>query len=71
MWRLGRNLVGQCVYLDKDISFIGVISAKVHAIYIGGKQVFSAYISVHYFQCLLLRPLISFIGLDGICHGIH
>lgn len=39
MWRLGRHLVGQCVYLEKEISFIGVISAKVHAIYIGGKQV--------------------------------
>lgn len=39
MWRLGQHLVGQCVYLDQDISFIGVIAAKISSIYIGGKKV--------------------------------
>lgn len=39
MWRLGQHLVGQCVYVDQDISFIGVIAAKVSSIYIGGKKV--------------------------------
>lgn len=39
MWRLERHLVGQCVYVDQEISFIGVIAAKVQAIYIRGKKV--------------------------------
>ena len=32
MWRLERHLVGQCLYLEQDISFIGVIAAKVNAV---------------------------------------
>jgi len=39
MWRLGQYLVGKCVYVDQDISFIGVIAAKVTAIYVGGHRV--------------------------------
>lgn len=39
MWRMGKFLVGQCVFVDQEISFIGVVSAKVHAIYIAGKKV--------------------------------
>lgn len=39
MWRLGQHLVGKCVYVDQDISFIGVIAAKVTAIYVGGHRV--------------------------------
>ena len=39
MWRLGQYLVGQCVFLDQDVSFIGAAVVKVHAIYIGGKKV--------------------------------
>lgn len=39
MWRMNQHLVGQCVYMNQEISFIGVVSAKVHAIYIAGKQV--------------------------------
>ena len=39
MWRMGQNLVGKCVYVDQDISFIGVIAAKVTAIYAGGHKV--------------------------------
>jgi hypothetical protein len=39
MWRLGQNLVGKCVYVDQDISFISVIAAKVTAIYVGGHRV--------------------------------
>ncbi|KAF9818951.1 hypothetical protein IEO21_02365 [Rhodonia placenta] len=45
MWRLGSDLVGQCVYIEQEISFIGVITAKVHAIYINGKKVPAAYVS--------------------------
>jgi len=39
MWRLGQQLVGKCVYVDQDILFIGVIAAKVTAIYVGGHRV--------------------------------
>lgn len=39
MWRLGQYLAGKCVYVDQDISFIGVIAAKVTAIYVGGHRV--------------------------------
>ena len=39
MWRLDSNLVGQCVYMDEEISFMGVISAKVQAIFIRGQKV--------------------------------
>ncbi|KAL4252374.1 Vacuolar membrane-associated protein IML1 [Abortiporus biennis] len=36
MWRLEQFLVDHCVYVDQEISFLNVISAKVQAIYIGG-----------------------------------
>jgi len=39
MWRLGQHLVGKCVYVDQDISFMGVIAAKVTAIHVGGHRV--------------------------------
>ena len=45
MWRLGKHLVGQCVFVDQDISFIGVIAAKVQSIYVKGKQVGSITLS--------------------------
>ncbi|KAI0323996.1 hypothetical protein GY45DRAFT_485434 [Cubamyces sp. BRFM 1775] len=45
MWRLGRDQVGQCLYVDQQISFIGVIAAKVHGLYVGGKKVSAAYVS--------------------------
>ena len=45
MWRLGRALVGRCLYVEEQVSFIGVIAAKVQALYIGGKKVASQHIS--------------------------
>ena len=39
MWRLGKHLVGQCVFVDQDISFIGVIAAKVQSIHVKCQQV--------------------------------
>ncbi|KAI0692639.1 hypothetical protein C8T65DRAFT_72808 [Cerioporus squamosus] len=45
MWRLGRDLVGQCLYVEQQVSFIGVIAAKVQALYIDGQKVSAAYIS--------------------------
>ena len=39
MWRLDTHLVGQCVYVDEEISFLGVISARVQSIYVDGKKV--------------------------------
>lgn len=39
MWRLGKFLVGQCVFVDQEISFLGLVPAKVYAIYIAGKKV--------------------------------
>jgi hypothetical protein len=39
MWRLGRHLVGHCVYAEQDISFIGAIAAKIQSISIGGEKV--------------------------------
>ncbi|OBZ69159.1 Vacuolar membrane-associated protein IML1 [Grifola frondosa] len=45
MWRLGNDLVGQCVYMEQEISFIGVITAKVQGIYINGNKVSAAYVT--------------------------
>ncbi|KAJ7143200.1 hypothetical protein C8R43DRAFT_579168 [Mycena crocata] len=42
MWRLGEHLVGQCVYTDQDVAFVGGIAAKIHTIYVGGKKVSAA-----------------------------
>ncbi|KAG5720836.1 Vacuolar membrane-associated protein iml1 [Termitomyces sp. T112] len=42
MWRLGKDLVGQCIYTDQPITFVGSIAAKIQSIYIGGKSVSSA-----------------------------
>jgi hypothetical protein len=39
MWRLGKHLVGRCVYADQDISFVGTIAATIRNIYIDGKKV--------------------------------
>jgi hypothetical protein len=39
MWRLGEHLVGQCVYTNQEILFIGAIAAKIQNIYINGKKV--------------------------------
>lgn len=45
MWRLGKHLAGQCVFVDQDISFIGVIATKVQGIYVKGQQVGSPALS--------------------------
>ncbi|KAJ7154183.1 hypothetical protein C8R46DRAFT_1297935 [Mycena filopes] len=42
MWRLGENLVGQCVYTDQDVAFVGGIAAKIQTIYVDGKKVSAA-----------------------------
>ncbi|KAF5368784.1 hypothetical protein D9615_010396 [Tricholomella constricta] len=42
MWRLGKDLVGQCIYTDQQITFVGNIAAKIQNIYIDGKPVSSA-----------------------------
>ncbi|KAG6868803.1 hypothetical protein C0993_010099 [Termitomyces sp. T159_Od127] len=42
MWRLGKDLVGQCIYTDQHITFVGSIAAKIQNIYVGGKPVSSA-----------------------------
>ena len=45
MWRLGKHLAGQCVFVDQDISFIGMIAAKVQSIYVKGQKVGSTTLS--------------------------
>ncbi|THH20912.1 hypothetical protein EW146_g569 [Bondarzewia mesenterica] len=45
MWRLSEQLVGQCVHVDQEISFIGSVVAKVDAIYVKGEKVSSAYVT--------------------------
>jgi len=45
MWRLGKHLVGQCIFVDQDIPFMGVIVAKVQSIYVKGQQVGSTTLS--------------------------
>lgn len=42
---MDQHLVGQCVYVDQEISFIGVVSAKVQAIYVEGKKVSTGYVT--------------------------
>ncbi|KAF9014224.1 hypothetical protein BDQ17DRAFT_1386700 [Cyathus striatus] len=45
MWRIGEHLVGQYVYVDEEISFVGSVAAKIQNIFIGGKKVHSACIT--------------------------
>ncbi|TFK72729.1 hypothetical protein BDN72DRAFT_957080 [Pluteus cervinus] len=45
MWRLGEQLVGQCIHTNQEVTFIGSIAAKIHCIYIGGERVSSAYMT--------------------------
>ncbi|KII88192.1 hypothetical protein PLICRDRAFT_41333 [Plicaturopsis crispa FD-325 SS-3] len=42
MWRMGEALVGQCVYKDQEIKFLGSICAKIQTIYTAGKKVSAA-----------------------------
>lgn len=39
MWRLGEQLVGQCVHLDQEIPFVSSVAAKVSAVYVKGESV--------------------------------
>lgn len=39
MWRLGEQLVGQCIYTNQEVNFIGSVAAKILNIYIGDKKV--------------------------------
>lgn len=39
MWRLSAYLAGQCVFVEQEHSFIGVIAVKVQNIYLNGKKV--------------------------------
>jgi hypothetical protein len=39
MWRLGDHLVGQCMYANQEITFIGGNAAKIQRIHIAGKRV--------------------------------
>ncbi|KAI6045628.1 hypothetical protein EDC04DRAFT_2877047 [Pisolithus marmoratus] len=45
MWRLGEHLVGQCVFVEQEISFIGVIAAKVQNIHVNGNKVSAGYVT--------------------------
>ncbi|KAJ6531070.1 hypothetical protein B0H19DRAFT_468673 [Mycena capillaripes] len=45
MWRLGEHLVGQCVYTDQDVAFVGGIAAKIQTLYVDGKKVSAACIT--------------------------
>ncbi|KAG2037378.1 hypothetical protein BDR03DRAFT_920145 [Suillus americanus] len=45
MWRLAEHLVGQCVFVDQEISFISVIAAKVQSIYVKGRKVSAGYVT--------------------------
>ena len=53
MWRLGRALVGRCLYAEEQVSFIGVIAARAQAIYIDGKTVcYPAHVAICLFTWL-------------------
>jgi len=64
MWRLVKHLVGQCVFVEQEISFIGVISAKIQSVYIKGRKVS---LTISNVSNVLI---IIFGGIRGICH-IH
>ena len=59
MWRMGQHLVGQCAYVDEEISFIGLVSARVHSIYIAGKKAC--------YRVYLINSLLSV----SICVGLY
>ncbi|KAJ7633176.1 hypothetical protein FB45DRAFT_1058142 [Roridomyces roridus] len=42
MWRLAERLVGECVYTDQDIAFLGGVAVKIQTIYVDGKKVSAA-----------------------------
>lgn len=39
MWRLGEQLVEQCMFVDQIVPFVGAAVAKVENIYVKGKKV--------------------------------
>ncbi|KAJ7685756.1 hypothetical protein DFH06DRAFT_1159278 [Mycena polygramma] len=45
MWRLGEQLVDQCVYTEQDVAFVGGIAAKIQTIFVDGKKVSAACIT--------------------------
>lgn len=45
MWRLGEQLVGQCVFTHQVVSFVGMVVAKIQNIYVKGKKVSSAVVT--------------------------
>ncbi|KAJ3568302.1 hypothetical protein NP233_g5802 [Leucocoprinus birnbaumii] len=45
MWRLGEQLVGQCVFTNQTVSFVGMVVAKIQNIYVKGKKVPSAVVT--------------------------
>lgn len=65
MWRLGKDLVGQCIYTDQHITFVGSIAAKIQNIYIGGKPV-SLYIS-NPFE-LFMKKITGIIRMRNVCY---
>lgn len=47
MWRLGKELVGKCVYVGQDVTFIGNVAAKIQCVYIAGEKVCHKEMSLH------------------------
>ena len=39
MWRLGKQLQGQCVHVGQQIDFVGTPTGKIRNMYIEGKNV--------------------------------
>ena len=39
MWRLGKQLQRQCVYVGQEVNFVGSLTGKIRNIYIDGKTV--------------------------------
>lgn len=44
MWRLGKQLQGQCVHVAQEINFINSPAGKIQNIYINGKNVMLQYV---------------------------
>ncbi|KAJ3889305.1 hypothetical protein GG344DRAFT_89506 [Lentinula edodes] len=47
MWRMGKYLVDQCIYVEQEVSFIGSIAAKIKDIYIKDQKVPAALMTSH------------------------
>jgi hypothetical protein len=69
MWRLGQNLVNQCVYTNQEISFMNAPLGKIQDIFVNGKKV--GFLNASRFSYTSCKTVLTSLGIrrpDNIVH---